>query len=67
MKEIKSKYQQKNYEEIEFVFHENSCRKCGLLFQMDDRYCQTYYASDDDTEYIKYYCPYCGTKNFYVP
>ena len=41
LKEIRSKYQAKNYEEIEYELEEQVCPKCDRPYMIDTRYCQT--------------------------
>ncbi len=60
LKEIRSKYQAKNYEEIEYELEEQVCPKCDRPYMIDTRYCQTVTQDDEDWE-VKI-CPYCGYK-----
>lgn len=62
IKKIQSKYQAKNYEEIEYELEEQVCPKCDKLFMIDTRYCNTITKDDEDWE-IKI-CPYCGHKYY---
>ena len=41
IKEIKSKYQAKNYEEIEYELKEIVCHKCDRPYMVDTRYLKT--------------------------
>lgn len=62
LKEIRSKYQEKNYEEIEYHLEEMECPKCSKPFMIDSRYSLTEYSLAHDEDMIVYYCPYCGAK-----
>lgn len=44
MKEIHSKYQKKNYEEITFNLDEYTCRKCDGIFTLDIDKCSLEYT-----------------------
>lgn len=59
---IRSKYQAKNYEEIEYELEEIVCRKCDRPYMVDSRFLQTTIKDDEDWE-IRI-CPYCGFKAF---
>ena len=63
MKKIRSKYQQKNYEERTYTLDEYSCKKCDGVFTLDIDKCELKYVSDQARPYSIYYCPYCGTKH----
>lgn len=58
LKEIKSKYQAKNYEEIMYYLEEQVCPKCDRPYMVDSRFCQTVTKDDEDWEVKR--CPYCG-------
>ena len=58
---IKSKYQAKNYEEIEYELEEQVCPKCDRPYMVDTRYLQTVTRYDEDWEVN--ICPYCGHKH----
>jgi len=60
LKEIKSKYQAKNYEEIEYQLEEQVCPYCGLLYMIDSHFLKTETKNDEDWEVNL--CPYCGHK-----
>lgn len=61
--EIRSKYQRKMYEVVEYTLWEHSCRNCDKVFTLDDDKCKTYWDREEFEEYYVYYCPYCGTKH----
>ena len=63
LKEIKSKYQKKNYEEVEYCLYEEMCPKCCVPFMIDDRYLKSA-EFDEDYDYVCITCPYCGKKFF---
>ena len=50
LKEIRSKYQAKNYEQV--------CPKCDRPYMVDSRFLQTVTKDDEDWEVER--CPYCG-------
>lgn len=62
LKEIKSKYQAKNYEEIEYELGERVCRKCERPYMVDRYFLKTVIKDDEDWEIN--ICPYCGYKWF---
>lgn len=62
LKEIKSKYQAKNYEEIEYELEERVCRKCERPYMVDRYFLKTVIKDDEDWEIN--ICPYCGHKWF---
>ena len=62
LKEIRSKYQAKHYEEIEYELEEQVCPKCDRPYMVDTRYCKTKTIFDADWE-LKI-CPYCGYKHY---
>ena len=63
MKEIKSKYQRKNYQELTFNLDEYSCHRCGNVFLIDIDMCQDKYEDDQARPYKHFFCPYCGKEN----
>jgi rubrerythrin len=38
------------------------CPKCGHIFHYRDKIEQTYFNSDDNQQYMGYYCPECHTQ-----
>lgn len=60
LKEIRSKYQAKNYEEIEYELEEQVCPKCDRPYMVDSRFLQTITRYDEDWEVR--ICPYCGSE-----
>ena len=62
--EIRSKYQQKNYEEVEYTLEEITCRKCGTPFMADyDRFPLVSFP-DQARQFYKITCPYCGHHSY---
>lgn len=59
---IRSKYQTKNYETIEYELEEQVCRKCDRPYMVDSRFLQTVVRDDEDWEVR--ICPYCGFKTY---
>ena len=57
---IRSKYQAKNYETIEYELEEQVCPKCDRPYMVDSRFLQTVVRNDEDWEVR--ICPYCGFK-----
>lgn len=64
MKEIRSKYQAKNYEEVTYYLDNRQCGSCGHVFAVDLDKCPTQYFPDQARPFAKFYCPYCGEKHF---
>ena len=60
-RQIISKYQKKNFEEITYELSEYTCLKCDRPFMADERY---FPVTDDGQElnydFIRITCPYCG-------
>lgn len=63
MKEIRSSYQKKNYEERTYFLDETACPKCSLPFMVDFTYLKLK-EIDGDYDYAQIICPYCGTKHY---
>lgn len=63
MKEIRSKYQRKTLEEVEFYLFDYDCLKCNKPFMVDLNACGTEYDEDECEPRTIVYCPYCGTKH----
>ena len=61
MKEIRSKYQRKTLEEVEFHLSEYTCYRCDKPFMVDMDACETEWDEDDCENRIIIHCPYCGT------
>lgn len=57
---IRSKYQAKNYEEIEYELEERICRRCDRPYMVDPYFLKTVIENDEDWEVN--ICPYCGHK-----
>ena len=60
MKEIRGKYQHKNYEEVTYELEEITCRHCGVPFMIDYAYLPTRELEDQADLFYKITCPYCG-------
>lgn len=60
MKEIRSKYQKKILEEVEYTLDEVTCHDCKQTFMMDFGKCQYTMYPDQARSAAVYYCPYCG-------
>lgn len=58
LKEIRSKYQAKNYEEVEYELEERTCHKCDRPYMVDPYFLKTVIENDEDWEVN--ICPYCG-------
>ena len=61
MRAFESKYFKKHFEILEPELHEVQClnNDCGYVFAIDDRWTQ-YVAIDNDPDFQKIFCPYCG-------
>ena len=57
--EIRSKYQAKNYEEVEYHLEEVECRKCGKPFMADFDCFPFKYFDDQARPFYEITCPYC--------
>lgn len=55
MKEMKSKYQQKNFIEVKVIW-EQDCPHCDGYFQYMPELCER------ENNRLIIYCPYCGQK-----
>lgn len=60
--EIRSKYQNKNYEEVEYLFEECECPTCMKLFMIDLDKCKLVEKEDQARLFYSLSCPYCGRK-----
>ena len=60
MNEIRSKYQQKNYEVREIEYEEYSCWKCNRDFMIDLNQCDTEIDLYQCKPFSIFKCPYCG-------
>lgn len=63
MKRIRSKYQQKTLQEIEYNLFEHSCYACDNVFMIDFEFIQIRRDENGDS-YYKIICPYCGKVNY---
>lgn len=62
MKNMLSKYQKKNYEEIILQYHEVECPYCHGYFQIDFSLCTFEPDKLTPRDWVVVYCPYCGKK-----
>lgn len=60
---IKSKYQRKTLEVVEYNLEEFSCLVCGKPCMVDTSKGQIEWDDDDVGDRIIVYCPYCGMKH----
>ena len=62
-KEIRSKYQKKNFEEVIFRLDETACHKCDRVFSIDYDKCDEEWDEDEQDMRAVVYCPYCSFKH----
>lgn len=64
MKEIRSKYQRKILEEVEYAVEQFDCRKCDKPFMVDLDACEQKWDAEEFECWSIVYCPYCGHKHW---
>ena len=63
--EIRSKYQKKTLEEVEYHLDEFVCHYCGKPFMADWGHFKCVELDhDNDFDWARIFCPYCGRKQY---